>query len=423
MATRTGTTAMTAKLRGGAGTEYPVLALLPSRTPLLVLDEDDEWYEVSTPEGAGFVPRPFIVLAEESIGEGFLKTTFMAGNGEPVVMSGERDLPFAGAVLMSAPLDLAFAPFAAASASLEPPGFLKIKLGPEATSRQQLVAKSWNRVGGFLAELAAELKVEPGVVVAVLAVEAGGRAFGPDGRMVIRFEAHIFYDYWGKNNPPLFHRHFRFNVNPRWKGHQWRRSENEAWRDFHDMGQSHEWEVFEFARMLSDKGAKLSISMGGPQIMGFNYPNIGYESVQQMFDAFSSGERAQIIGFFDFVKRSNPNSERILALRARDFDRFATLYNGASNGKVYAERMRVHFEAFQELWEPLSVRRVSVDELRLRRAPELHPENIIRELSQGTRVTLLVAEPVRAEGMVWVKVRVGQEVGFVSGAFLDPIVS
>ena len=48
-----------------------------------------------------------------------------------------------------------------------------------------------------------------------------------------------------------------------------------------------EWSVFEFARTFDDDAAKLSISMGLPQIMGFNYRSVGYESVDAMFDAFS----------------------------------------------------------------------------------------------------------------------------------------
>ncbi|NJN43934.1 MAG: N-acetylmuramidase family protein [Anaerolineae bacterium] len=45
-----------------------------------------------------------------------------------------------------------------------------------------------------------------------------------------------------------------------------------------------EWEVFEFANQLSKHGSKLSISMGAPQIMGFNYKLVGFSSVHEMFD-------------------------------------------------------------------------------------------------------------------------------------------
>jgi hypothetical protein len=38
------------------------------------------------------------------------------------------------------------------------------------------------------------LCIDAAIAVAVLAVEAGGRAFGGDGRMIIRLENHIFYD-------------------------------------------------------------------------------------------------------------------------------------------------------------------------------------------------------------------------------------
>ncbi|MEP7358442.1 MAG: N-acetylmuramidase domain-containing protein, partial [Anaerolineales bacterium] len=95
--------------------------------------------------------------------------------------------------------------------------------------------------------------------------------------------------------------------------------------------------------------AKLSISMGGPQIVGFNYPTLGYESVGQMYDAFSADERSQIVGFFDFVQGPGTTSRRVLALQARDFTTFAALYNGPGQAAKYGSLMQGLFDTFDRL--------------------------------------------------------------------------
>jgi len=68
--------------------------------------------------------------------------------------------------------------------------------------------------------------------------------------------------------------------------------------------QDQEWRVFEFARKLSEPAAMRSISMGGPQIMGFNHSRIGYDSAGEMFHAFESDIRYHVLGLFDFIKGS-----------------------------------------------------------------------------------------------------------------------
>ncbi len=111
-----------------------------------------------------------------------------------------------------------------------------------------------------------------------------------------------------------------------------------------------EWKVFDFARKLqgstSDLAAKKSISMGLPQVMGFNCANIGYESVDEMFQAFSESGRPQIIGLFDFVKGPAEDSEMIRNLQDRDFVRFAANCNGTGQAARYGEMIRSPQEGF-----------------------------------------------------------------------------
>ncbi len=234
----------------------------------------------------------------------------------------------------------------APDAELEPPAEQKIAVTSSLSGTERQVANAWNRLGGLLQALADKLSIDPGVAVAVLTVESGGRAFGPDGRMIIRFENQIFYDRWGKNHPDKFAQHFSYNSDKRWTGHQWRRAPGQAWQSFHG-DQDSEWEVLEFACTLDDTAAKSSISMGGPQIMGFNYAALGYTSVQNMFDAFAESERHQATGFFNFVRSRGANT--ISTLQNLDFEGFAKVYNGPGQAAHYGNLIRKAYDAYKKL--------------------------------------------------------------------------
>jgi len=207
----------------------------------------------------------------------------------------------------------------------------------------------WNRFGGLLESLASMLGIDPAVAVAVVATESGGRGMGEDGRMIIRFENHVFWSYWGKNNPDAFNALFQFDANKVWLGHQCRPNPNSPWQSFHDQLQAGEWSAFGVAQGLDDHAAKLSISMGLPQIMGFNFTSIGYNSVEEMYDAFSVDERVQLSGFFDFVRGKRATSPRVAALQAKDFGSFAAQYNGAGQVELYSGRIQSYYDAFHTL--------------------------------------------------------------------------
>lgn len=202
-----------------------------------------------------------------------------------------------------------------------------------------MMARIWNAYGGLLAKVSSLLSFDPALAAAVLGIESGGRAFGASGRMTIRFEVHVFHNLWGKNNQAQFDKFFRFDTASPWRGdsHEWRSDENGEWVKVH-AGQEGEWNAFSFARVYcNDSAAKLSISMGAPQIMGFNHARIGFSDVSAMYDAFENDERSQILGFFDFV-RTDP---RLLdAMRAQDLLTFATYYNGSAVAEAYSNLMR-----------------------------------------------------------------------------------
>lgn len=211
--------------------------------------------------------------------------------------------------------------------------------------RKKLVKRIWNSYGGLLEALSKILKIDPAVAVAVLCVESGGKGFAPDGRMIIRFENHIFWRYWGNSHASLFNHHFKFGSNKPWLAHKFRKDPKGDWRSFHQKGQAGEWEAFEFARLKHQRFAMYSISMGLPQIMGFNHKRIGYKSVKRMFDLFASSRRNQIMGLFDFI--GGKSSDMGKALRKKDFLSFAERYNGSGKAVDYADLIEAYYDTFK----------------------------------------------------------------------------
>jgi len=208
-----------------------------------------------------------------------------------------------------------------------------------------LLARIWNKYGGLLAVIAQKMGFDPAIAVAILAQESGGQPYGADGRMIIRFENHLFNEYWGKNNAAVYNGHFQ-SGSPVWTGHKWRPKTDEPWRECH-TSQSVEWDVLNYASTLDDTAAKKSISMGLPQVLGSNFGILGFASVQDMFNAFAARERNQVIAFFDFLQGNGPAATT--ALKTRDFRTIASIYNGAGNADYYGKLITGHYNNFVAL--------------------------------------------------------------------------
>lgn len=303
-------------LRTGPSTQHAIIQVLPHETLLTVLGELDDWLYVRALEREGYVSAAFVMR-----------------HAEEIHPESARDFLRARPELWEAPL--------------APDASERIELDPERAGwTERVLAATWNDFGGLATLLANVLQLDPAVAVAVLAVESGGRAFAADGRLIIRFEVHVFFEEWGKLDPDRFAQHFRFDLERPWQGHQWRPAPDQPWRDFHGS-QEAEWQVFTFAREQLQPGAALrSISMGAPQIMGFNHARIGYPDAAAMFNAFTNSAHAQVIGFFDFV---NAAGERLNALRQGDLLAFATSYNGSGQAPLYAALIQDAIRAFHRL--------------------------------------------------------------------------
>jgi uncharacterized protein YraI len=353
MTTLTGTTTHRVNLRAGAGTTHPVLLVLAPRTPFTVIQQQGDWVRANVSGREGFLHRGFVQLTP-------------ASGSAPAQPAPRPATPPAAATpptpATPAPAPRASVGVALGNVQLPPPTERLLAVDPKAPLLNRLAARIWNQYGNLLEALSAQLQIAPAVAVAVFAVESGGQAFSPvTNKMLIRFENHVFFNLWGKNNQAVFEQHFTFNSGQKWTGHKWRPTPNEDWRppdrpDFHG-DQVREWDVLAFARTLNDEAAKKSISMGAPQIMGFNHASIGFASVHDLFEAFNhsdraQAERAQVVGFFDFV---NANPARITALQSQDFVAFARSYNGIGQEQLYGTNIKTTFDSFNAMRATASV--------------------------------------------------------------------
>ncbi|MCX6046468.1 MAG: N-acetylmuramidase domain-containing protein, partial [Chloroflexi bacterium] len=220
----------------------------------------------------------------------------------------------------------------------------RLTLPPDATAATIALVNTWNNFGAIIQEQATRLGLDSAIAVAVLVAESAGEAFDADGRLIIRFENHIFYEYWGRTHEEQFRQHFTFNPEQGWQGQQWRPDANSGWLPCH-MDQNSEWQVFEFARHFDEQAALYSISMGAPQVMGFNYQIIGYATVQEMFQAFRADVCNQLLSLFRFMQVN----KLVEAVRRGDFQHFARVYNGAGQANTYANLIWGYMTTFQSL--------------------------------------------------------------------------
>ena len=171
-----------------------------------------------------------------------------------------------------------------------------------------------------------------------MSVEAGRRTHSPDGHAIIRFEGHIFRRELG--NDELWARHFRTG-SPAWTGQEWRPTADGEWRAIHTGRQADEYAVLEFALRLHREAAYRSISVGAPQIMGFNHARVGYASAQLMWQAFTDSAGAQMVAMCNFVL-TDPDLHA--SINAHDWPEIGRRYNGAASaGELYQA-------AYARLW-------------------------------------------------------------------------
>lgn len=178
-----------------------------------------------------------------------------------------------------------------------------------------------------IALLADELSVHPADIEAISEVESNGFGWFPDGRIKILFEKHKFYRY-----VPIGKRAAAVKAGLARK--EWVSPQKGGYSDQGKPGDR--YALLAKAMNFDEEAAFLSISMGRFQIMGFNHATCGFASARAMFDRFVDSEANQLRAFVSFLKANN----LVPAIRARDFAKVETVYNGGGLGGTYAKKMK-----------------------------------------------------------------------------------
>ena len=189
------------------------------------------------------------------------------------------------------------------------------------------VAHAWNRFGSLVTQIADRMGVDLELAVAALAASCDPRGPGADGRMRLRFDVALFHERWGSSSAARFADHFRFDPARSRQGQQWRPAAGAGWGEVHES-QASEWAAFELARSLDKPAACEATELGFPGFLGASYVLVGHASAAQMFDAFASSERFQVLAFFDLLAGRGAGSRQAEALRQHDLEAFAVLHAG-----------------------------------------------------------------------------------------------
>jgi hypothetical protein len=169
--------------------------------------------------------------------------------------------------------------------------------------------------------LAEQRGIEPAVALAILDIESGGAGFSSKtGKVIIRYEPHVFKKYM-KNL-----RGKTVSV-PAKRG-----------------GQSAEYENLAKASAIDPEIALQSISMGMPQIMGFNFKWGKYKNVFDMWKDFHRNEGAHIRAYFRHMDNYLKPNKLTNYAKNKDFTNFARYYNGAGGVGTYDKKMEKRYK-------------------------------------------------------------------------------
>lgn len=207
---------------------------------------------------------------------------------------------------------------------LPPPTQTEYPPNHKKAGESQLI-QQWNLYGQGLKNSAARLNLPLPVILAVFAVEAGGRAYDLNtGLIVIRCETRA----------------------PLTKVTRFPRGGAEFRARF-GSGQNAEWQALKAWMIMEPKRALDHTSLGLPQIMGFNCKIAGYQSPQEMLLDFQASVANQLRGFENFLQ--NYSKALIPALRKKDFHTFAKIYNGPGQPGLYSKNMATFYQEAKRL--------------------------------------------------------------------------
>ena len=178
-------------------------------------------------------------------------------------------------------------------------------------------------------ELANQFSIEVAALKAIFKVEAGGKSGflkeNPDIPVTLE-EGHIFYKYLQnkhKNAAEIAEKYPDICY--------------KAWTKKYYKTGLNEYKRYLKAKEIDEECAMMATSWGMGQCMGFNYKACGYNSVKSFVDAMYESERNQLLAMCNFIKSNN---KMYMALKNKDFNTFASIYNGPGQVEYYGSKLK-----------------------------------------------------------------------------------
>jgi hypothetical protein len=164
----------------------------------------------------------------------------------------------------------------------------------------------------LIIETARDMKIEPEVLIAFTTVESPKGPFMPDGRPWILYEAHVF----ARNCKPKG----KYNEShPNLSSKGWNRSL---------YGRAGDWQYQRLlkAMQLDQRAALMACSWGAWQVLGENYADLGFKTVE---DFVLFNVQSQANQFECFIRELRSKKGLVPALQSKDWPTIAYLYNGS----------------------------------------------------------------------------------------------
>lgn len=207
------------------------------------------------------------------------------------------------------------------------------------------------------ARAASALGAEVAMVRAFAEVESSAAPFWDNGPVPILFEAQWFHHFTGgkydQSHPGI---------------------SCPVWDKTLYKGGLAEYDRLREAAALDREAALKSASWGAFQVMGFNYADLGYATITDFVVAMGT-TTGQIDSFVKFIQKNQLTT----AIRNRDYETLARVYNGPAAVEEYAPRLEKAYEdmlAGNGMGRNLCMGNYGADVVRLQTALGIHVDGI-----------------------------------------------
>jgi hypothetical protein len=194
-----------------------------------------------------------------------------------------------------------------------------------------------------LIDFADRYNLELAAVKAVNQIESSGKGFLAFGKPRILFEGHVFWNELKKRNlqPNSFLNSLTQDVlYEKWTKKYYRGGEGEYERMERAAGIS--------ASPLAKEAAYCSASWGAFQIMGYNFKNLGYNSIDNWVSAMNEHEREHLAAFGKFIAMKSISGKKLVDwLKEKNWAKFAEGNNGSGYKKnKYDEKLKAAYNKY-----------------------------------------------------------------------------